>query len=840
MSTFKFPFKGQDGKEVRNADVYYDALTMASSGYYPLGPSGVHCGIHYEPSMANTLALGEGVRAIAKGEVVAYRVNRSYLSVQGRAQAPMSDNALYSSGFVLTRHTLEYPAGNKLIYFCLSMHLRSFEEYERLGAKTQRPPYWTAKIYRVSQKASDRQEVTRGSAAPVIQGLRVRVQPATGTTPIQGILPPGSRIIGGEIQKGWVRIQSVIEGQVAPPKTGNAAIQADAINGWAHLSMLDAQAQVPDAFDEVVVLKTPIKVKAGTLIGHMGEYRRVVDPSSSRQLLHHEILVGTDLPAYLKKSRAAAQAAKLEEKTVLRIGPGSQLRNAVLAAAQPGVLRTGAMLELDGTPPDDAVYVKVKPVAELQWIERTAKLPTGAQEVKLYRHANTSPYAVTDLVAEANRGTAGQRKATVYRGIRVATPNAAPVWIAATAFRSLYNLKKERLVLSDLAGWSSYPLTFAANGYKNGNVPHHFAISALELARPATPDPTSEPIGYALDEEGKRWWQVQVRDSAARATGWAGEAGHTGISLHSPHEWVDFSIIESESQTPAYGSYFLALADMVAFQRGEMPLKKNQLDAPLHQVFSILDIHPDGKLTLGELQAAQRSRSTVQQLSRIILRYPSEWKANPDAWKQFDAQVSPSDVPAWESEKQRMKELAWWGKVSGQVTNFPAAPSIYHAHPVAFVANLNHPDLEELRYLSMTIYGEARGQNYQSKVAVAWIIRNRLNSGRWGDTYQSVVTARLQFTCWAKDVDPQGYEAIHNPVGDSWKESKRAAMEVMFASDSSNVLPGAINYYSPTAQASLHKSKPQFYPSTPPFAIPEKRVPNPSGVRDEDYQFYKP
>jgi muramidase (phage lysozyme) len=692
MSTFKFPFKDLTGKEVRNADVYYDALTMASSGYYPLGPSGVHCGIHYEPAMANTLALGEGVRAIAKGEVVAYRANRSYLSVRGRAKPPMSDNVLYSSGFVLTRHSLEYPAGNKLTYFCLSMHLRSFEEYEHLGAKAPRPPYWTSKIYRVSSKANDKQEVTKGSAAPVIQGLRVRAQPAGDTTPIQGILPPGSHIIGGEIQKGWVRVQSIVEGNVAPPKTGDAAIEARAISGWAHLAALEAHSQVPETFDEVVVPKTPIKVKAGALLGHLGEYRRVVDPSSSRQMLHHEIIAGADLPAYLKKSRAAALAAKPEERTVLRVAPGSQLRNAVLAPIQTGVLRLGTVLELDGIPPDEATYVKVKPVAELQWIERRAKLPAGAQETKLYRHTNTNPYTATDLVAENNRGTDGQPKATVYRGIRVATPNAPSVWIAATTFRGLYDLKnpkKEKVVLSDLSGWNSYPLTFSANGYKNGNVPHHFAISSLELARPATPDPTSEPIGFALDEAGKRWWQVQVRDSTTCATGWAGEAGHTGISLHSPHEWVDFSIIESESQTAAYGSYFLALADMAAFQRGEMPLKKSQLDAPLQQVFSILDTLPDGNLTLGELQAAQRNRSTVQQLSRIILRYPSEWKANPEAWKQYDAQVSPSAMASWESEKLRMKELTWWDSVTQKkVDGFTSTANCFHIHVAGFLSNM--------------------------------------------------------------------------------------------------------------------------------------------------------
>ncbi|WP_420995075.1 hypothetical protein ACKI2N_007655 [Cupriavidus sp. 30B13] len=142
MSSFKFPFKNKAGKDVRDASVYYDALALASSGYYPLAPSGVHCGIHYEQAMANMLSLDEGMGAIAKGEVVAYRVNGDYPTVQGIPQIPMTAEAslaAFSSGFVLTRHTLEYPVGNKLTYYCLAMHLRSFNDYLRLGKKGKSP-----------------------------------------------------------------------------------------------------------------------------------------------------------------------------------------------------------------------------------------------------------------------------------------------------------------------------------------------------------------------------------------------------------------------------------------------------------------------------------------------------------------------------------------------------------------------------------------------------------------------------------------------------------------------------------------------------------------------------
>ncbi|OOW00835.1 lytic transglycosylase domain-containing protein [Pseudomonas sp. MF4836] len=713
MATFKFPFKDQAGKEVRNADLYYDALTMASSGYYPLGPSGVHCGIHYESAMANTLALVDGIGAIAKGEVVAYRVNRRYLGVRGRATPPMSDKVLYSSGFVLTRHSLEYPAGNKLTYFCLAMHLRSFEEYERLGARAKRPPYWTAKVYRVSEQADDKQDATAGSAATRMTGLRVRAEPLAGTTPILGILPHGARIIGREIHdRKWVRIQALIEGDMAPLNTGDAAPETSAaIDGWVFLKSLTEQSQVPDAFDEVVFPTPPLKVKAGALLGHLGEYQRIADPGSSRPMLHHEIIVGPDLPAYLHKSRAAAKSAKPEHKTLLRMAPSAQLYNAVLAPAQSGLLSAGTVIELESAPPDDAVYVNVKPAATLQWIDRTAKLPAGAREARLYRHSNTGAYTAADIIAEARRGTAGQAGATGYRGIFVDVSDQTPIWIAKNTYRGLYPLGKQKLLLLDVAqGWDSYPLTFAANGHKNGAFPQHFAISTLEQARPATPDPASEPIGFALDEAGKRWWQVQLKDGITSAIGWLGEENHPGISVHSPHEWVDFSVIEAESQTLAYGSYFLTLAEMAAFQRGEKALQKNQLDTPLQEVFDTLDSHPDGALTLGELQAAQRSRSTLQRLSRIILRYPTEWKADPQAWAHYDAEIPPSNRAAWESEKQRMGELVWWDEVAGKIDGFAKEDSIFHIHSVAIIGNFP----KNTRCINYKVMYAAKGPSYKA------------------------------------------------------------------------------------------------------------------------------
>jgi len=53
--------------------------------------------------------------------------------------------------------------------------------------------------------------------------------------------------------------------------------------------------------------------------------------------------------------------------------------------------------------------------------------------------------------------------------------------------------------------------------------------------------------------------------------------------------------------------------------------------------------------------------------------------------------------------------------------------------------------------LALTIYGEARGESLDGKLAVASVIRNRLTSARWGLTYSTVCLAPKQFSCWNVD-----------------------------------------------------------------------------------------
>lgn len=61
---------------------------------------------------------------------------------------------------------------------------------------------------------------------------------------------------------------------------------------------------------------------------------------------------------------------------------------------------------------------------------------------------------------------------------------------------------------------------------------------------------------------------------------------------------------------------------------------------------------------------------------------------------------------------------------------------------------------EALDVMARTVWGEARGQGWLGKVAVAHVILNRVKADSWwGKDIEGVCTHAWQFSCWNKD-DP--------------------------------------------------------------------------------------
>ncbi|RBK98672.1 calcium-binding protein, partial [Xanthomonas oryzae pv. oryzae] len=100
---------GAKPTDIDDPQVYFDALSNAQDGFYPIGANGQwHGGIHFDTQTGNTLAQEDGIRCIGDGEVVAYQIDAKYPSIEYSA-----GKATYSRGFVLVRHRLELPPAPK-------------------------------------------------------------------------------------------------------------------------------------------------------------------------------------------------------------------------------------------------------------------------------------------------------------------------------------------------------------------------------------------------------------------------------------------------------------------------------------------------------------------------------------------------------------------------------------------------------------------------------------------------------------------------------------------------------------------------------------------------------
>ena len=99
-----------------------------------------------------------------------------------------------------------------------------------------------------------------------------------------------------------------------------------------------------------------------------------------------------------------------------------------------------------------------------------------------------------------------------------------------------------------------------------------------------------------------------------------------------------------------------------------------------------------------------------------------------------------------------------------------------------------------LLHLAKTIYGEARGENVETMLAVGWVIRNRLTAKRYGDTYKDVVLQRKQFSCWNEN-DPN-YKVIKGTIkGRLWEVCIGVAIVVMQSAEKYNPIVGVRHYY---------------------------------------------
>ena len=336
LRKFSWPFAKLDttsrregtSREVTDPKDYYDALALAEDGFYPIGANGQwHGGIHFGCQTGTLLDQDNGIRCIADGEIVAWKIDDTYPTVEYDSCGP----AKYSTGFVLVRHRLALPPiptggrpestptdDTSLLFYSLYIHLRDWQGYLQ-APNDSRPFFWGEGTYVVGDAASDADRNRNPHIPENGVGLNLR----NATNAVVGFAPRGTQLRLGERRgtSGYYAVTEIVSGDVSPPGLSNI---------YAFRDELTAVPADPATTGSIVIPESPIPIAAGTVLGHLGEYKRYVDASAMcsddpRPLAHIEVFTTADIEAFIEASRARAAQLQDSSKTLLVIESGAQL-----------------------------------------------------------------------------------------------------------------------------------------------------------------------------------------------------------------------------------------------------------------------------------------------------------------------------------------------------------------------------------------------------------------------------------------------------------------------------------------------------------------------------------
>ena len=107
---------------------------------------------------------------------------------------------------------------------------------------------------------------------------------------------------------------------------------------------------------------------------------------------------------------------------------------------------------------------------------------------------------------------------------------------------------------------------------------------------------------------------------------------------------------------------------------------------------------------------------------------------------------------------------------------------------------ITHFDAEDRDYMIRTIVFEADGEPEEGKIAVAYVILNRVKSGGWGTSIKDVVTSPWQFEPWM--TKREAMEKL-SPEDPSYRNAAQIA-DAVFAGQMPDPTAGATYFLNPT------------------------------------------
>ncbi|HGL4259048.1 TPA: lytic transglycosylase domain-containing protein [Burkholderia dolosa] len=712
-----FPFSPVGKDDPANPMTYMKALAAAEDGFYPLGANGMwHGGIHFDQNTAAQLKQGDGIRAIADGEVVAYRLDSKY---------PEQDyqdgrHALYSTGFVLIRHRLKLPPpppppakpepaknaaaqpatsstapatatpaptssttppgkNETLTFFSLYMHVMDWNSYqlaaeqakagsaERAKASLRPMPYWEGdRYYRVGDNANDKQEVPlpkvpvpplRDAVNRDVLGDFIRNDfelPSEDETPKE--TPPLPPAVTG------IRIRDLPNGKIIGilPRGSELIVsdtdeQAKAKPGWAKIKAIKSGTPAS------AVVGQPVSPHAPYGYVYEKELDPIVDPKPLDTVVvlkqPYAVKAG-DVIGYLGHYLRYPDAKLLPAKPTrpllhLEVFAGPGLEAFIKKSRE----RAKQL-------PASKAFLEISPGARLvsDLPEPDQKLQPGTKLVPVAADANGKWVKVQPKTAAPVHGSRHAKPVFNDAG--------TPVWVDA----SLANTTTHAIV----SGWKDFPLNVSNATGPGADFRDVFRIAELNK-------------NSAKDDKGRRWYYVTIgtKDGGTRE-GWVCEQDHPLVRTCGPWDWPGFELVDNSSIKPLdmlkryiyVAEQFLVDEDRTEFETSAATVNGSALITKLEKA---IDANHDGKVTAQELKHAQETPWMAEALSHLVVRCESEWGGGLGKWEALSPLMKKL-LWLWKTEIERIGKLQWWEQVTS-VDGFPKEPSPWHFHPIGIVGN---------------------------------------------------------------------------------------------------------------------------------------------------------
>jgi hypothetical protein len=644
-------------------------------------------------------------------------------------------NAQFATGFVLVRHRLQIPVAftqspavsngtssppPSCLFFSLYMHLLHWQAFEE-DRSIERPGFLgiDSKQGLVDSKGSDpAPEGTEWKDYPCpppdAKGLNVRDQNISlnqrnspnnpPKVSLIGWLPRGTHVkLGAFIDpdKKWRKLEG-IEGKAY---WRDDLKQDDLLqNGMVEVEKLDLVIGDPKVKDAVFILPEPVDIKAGALVGYLGNYLRfnpeVHQKTTKRSMVHVEVIAGPELKEFIEQCRELEANAPDNLKHLLVVEKGAR---PVETCAATAALRTGEGFMLDPDSPKEGAFVKLLR-GKFETVEKS-KLPKLDEARQRYgdkyfyqalrpnvaKPDPAKPGDFTDPKSSVEFFTKN-KKFLQHTWIKTFTPGQETVWV----LRYLVELRKRKNANGIfeiennivIAGWEHFPLKAGEN-----EITPMLATQVFDLKKKDNPFIEKQ----ALDDEKRIWRQVRYpalsqKGSPELKTGWVCEKDFEKVCKCSPWAWPGFEMSEMDPLEPAD----LFKRRLTGDYSPNTPLLK--------LLFDLLDEDGNKQLSPTELRRGWEKPWLAQTLSRQIIEHKSEWGLEKSKWEALDEHMKQSSesIPTsairfldiWQEEKKRIEKLQFWKEVKGQ-HGFPEDIKVWHVHPLGLVENFagikSHP-----------------------------------------------------------------------------------------------------------------------------------------------------